>query len=188
MRIDLPDILKNKVVTIVGGGPSLKGFDFSRVSGYVIAVNNSAFFVKSDMLVALDMNWQMVHSLFLESYEGILVSDRKAAFPAKIIQYTAMAAGSLDWTMKKVNLSGFVALSVALHLGAAKVVLLGFDGGYSGQASRYYKGDRPVNDHNYSSRNELWNIFKDRNIVNVGMESKIESFRKVPLEGNFYES
>lgn len=186
MRIDLPDILKNKTVTIVAGGPSLKDFDFSRVKGYVVAVNNSALLIRSDMLVALDKNWQMINSKFMESYAGLFITDREAAVPAVMIEHTGRSVGSLDWTIKTVNLSGFTALAVVLHLGADRIFLLGFDGGYSGEKSNHYHVPRQMNDRTYSSRNEYFDIFKDRNIINVGIGSKIDSFRKVPLEMNFY--
>ena len=139
MHMDLPYILAGKTVTIVGGGPSLEGFDFSRLKGYVIAVNNSAFLCKSDMLVSLDKDWQLVHIDFLKEYNGLFISDREAAVPTFRIEYTQKAADSHDWTLQKANLSGFTALAVALYLKAAKVFLLGFDGGYNGEKSNHYK-------------------------------------------------
>lgn len=187
MHIELPYILAGKTVTIVGGGPSLVGFDFSRLEGYVIAVNNSAFLCKSDMLVSLDKQWQLTFLDFLETYTGIFITDREAAVPAVRILYTQKAAYSHDWTMQKVNLSGFTALAVALYLKAARVFLLGFDGGYSGEKSNHYDNIKgKTTDASYSNVNTYFDLFADKPVINVGMGSKIDTFRKVPLESYFY--
>lgn len=190
MDLNLPKILKDKDVTILAGGPSLEGFDFSLVKQPVIAVNSAAYFAKSNILVSLDKDWHKANGRFLDNYEGYLVTDRethrKEAF---IIRYdTPNKAGSLDWTMKKNNLSGFIALAVALNLGAGKVFLLGFDGGFNGEKANYYENPKPGNDHEYSRNNDLFDIFKENNIINVGLDSRIEAFRKVPLNTNFYLS
>ena len=41
MRVDLPKIFEGKQVTVVGGGSSLIDFDFDRIQGDAIAVNES---------------------------------------------------------------------------------------------------------------------------------------------------
>lgn len=190
MDIDLPKILKDKAVTILAGGPSLKGFDFACIVPPVIAVNSAAYFAKSNILVSLDKDWHKANGRFLDNYKGYLITDREThRNEALIIRYdTPNKAGSLDWAMKKNNLSGFIALAVALNLGACKVFLLGFDGGYTKGKANYYNNPKPGNDHEYSRNNDLFDIFKENNIVNVGLDSRIEAFRKVPLNTNFYLS
>lgn len=188
MDINIPKIFTGRVVTILAGGPSLEGFNFACVESPVIAVNNAALFAKSNMLVSLDKDWHMKNNRFLDSYEGFLVTDREThRKEAHVITYTGRAykPDSLDWHMKNINLSGYVALAVALHLGASKVFLLGFDGGFNGEASNYYPNSKNVNDHTYSNNNDHFNLFRG-DIVNVGLDSRIDAFRKVPLNEHFY--
>ena len=189
MKIDLPKI--PGIVTIIGGGPSLKEFDFDRVKGFVITVNMSCFNVQSDMHVSLDKNFYIVNQTFIDKYESVLVSDRDVGRDdVSIIEYNRKGPSDeqFDWHMKKANLSGFAALGLALHLGAVKVYLLGFDGGYNGEESNHYKTISVPNNYNYECKNDLYDLFEEYNVINVGMDSKIESFQKVPLESNFYES
>ena len=184
MKIDLDKIFTGETVRIVGGGPSLIGFDFDRISGRVITVNDSCYFVDSEMLVSIDKAWHITNKAFLDSYEGILLTDREPGHEAVVIEYTQKAAYSYEWTIKKVNLSGFVAIAAAIHLGAEKIILLGFDGGYDEQSNHYHHNPRVV-EKDYLDKNQYFEIFKENNIINVG-PSKIETFRKVPLEVDFY--
>lgn len=174
MKLDIKNIFQGKTVTIVGGGSSLIDFDFKRLKAPIIAVNYSCYYVESEMIVALDKNFHKKNKEFLDNYKGFLVSDRKTCTSTKMIVYDS----DDDWTMQKVNLSGFTALSVAIHLGAEKIYLLGFDGGYDGNRSNFYPGTRISKD--FENVNEYYDYFKDENIVNFG-NSKIKAFEILPL-------
>ena len=176
MRLNIDKIFKNKSVAIIGGGSSLIGFDFSRVKGSVVAVNNSCYSLESDVLVALDKNFYERNKAFLDSYTGFMVTDRKVGRKdvAKI-EYDSAS----DWTMRKVNLSGFTAISVAFYLGASKVSLLGFDGGFDGLRANHYESKSNASD--YARNNKYYAFYKDYPIINYGLGSKIETFKKKDL-------
>ena len=170
--IEMPKIFKGETVTIVGGGISLLGFDFKRVTGNVVSVNYSCYAVESDVLIALDAIFHKKNAEFLKDYKGYLVTDRKTVSENAIII-------DQDYDMKKVNLSGFTALALTLYLGADKVYLLGFDGGYEGDRSDYYHTTKITEKH-YSRVNKYYDKFKDSDITIFG-NSKIESFKKLSL-------
>ena len=189
MKIDIPISFAGQTVTIIGGGPSLKGFDFKRVVDPCIAINDACYAHHSEIIVSIDASWHYKHGTYLNAYDGFLVTDRESRRKDAIrIQYHGGARGEneFDETLKAANLSGFLALAISLHLGAKKVVLLGYDGGYAEDAN-WYTNPNATNDEGYSNKNAYYDIFKGHDIVNVGMDSKIKSFRKIPIESNFYE-
>jgi len=145
MKLDIPKIFKGKEVTIVGGCESLKNFDLSLLEKQnVIPINDAAKFVNSQLIVSLDERWHKKNKEFLNKYRGFLVTDRNTyRKEAKIIDYRQLFFNqkNLDWHMQAANLSGFVAVAVAFYLGANKVYLLGFDGGFN-KRSHFNKNDR----------------------------------------------
>ena len=188
MFLELPISFKGQTITIVGGGVSLKGFDFSRVKPPVMAVNDSVFYVDAKYLVAIDASWHKKHGEFLDNYDGYLITyiktERKDAFMIKLDIRNSWH----DYTLKSASLSGFTALAVAFHMGAEKVILLGYDGGFEvGQSSNFYP-NRCANiaTKTYERKNMHYEYFSRYPIINVGMESKIPWFYKVPLDCDFY--
>ena len=49
----------------------LTDFDFSKLKGYVIAVNHSAKFHKADMLVTVDTVWHKKESEYFDNFKGL---------------------------------------------------------------------------------------------------------------------
>ena len=190
MKLDLPISFAGQTVTIIGGGPSLDGFNFSRVKDPVIAINDACYVKKAAIIVAMDKSWHSKNGKYLAAYDGYLVTDRDTTRKDAVrVEYHEglKHENEFDWTIKKANLSGFLALAVALHLGAQKVVLLGYDGGYSGK-SNWYNNPNAATPSGYSNKNAYYDIFKHHDIVNVGMDSQIQSFRKIPIDAPLYES
>lgn len=190
MKLEVPISFAGQTVTIIGGGPSLKDFDFQRVADPVIAVNDACYAHHSAIIVSIDASWHYRNGKYLAAYDGYLITDRETNRKDAIrIQYHEglKHENEFDWTMKAANLSGFVALAVALHLGAKKVVLLGYDGGYSGDAN-WYDNPNAATPEGYSGKNAYYDIFKHHDIVNVGLDSKINSFRKISIDAPLYES
>lgn len=193
MELNLPKIWNRKTVTIVGGGPSLNDFNFGRLEGVVIGTNHSAKFHRADMLVAIDARFHEREKDYMDAL-GCL----KCSYVPTTRQDFSMAVLSPDhenyltdhdWHVLKANLSGYFAIAVALHLGAERVILLGYDGGYKvGEENpnfHPYYYDGPGMNY-YSPMNIYYDFWKKENIVNVGLGSQIRAFKKVPIESNFY--
>jgi hypothetical protein len=191
MKVDINRIYTGKRVTIIGGGPSLEGFDFKRLRGDVIVTNNAVYdYPSAGMLVAIDATWIRENNEKISFFRGIRITDKTPSFEGWYqVYYTPdYVFRNLDWHCMKANLSGYTALALAFYLGATKVVLLGFDGGFSGERSNYHdRGLDGVNSSAYEKANELYDQFKAYPVLNVGITSRISSFKKAPLETQFYD-
>jgi len=188
----MPKIFEGDTVTIVGGGPSLKGFDFERLRQPVIGTNHSMKYHEGELLVAIDRKFHEREKEYLDGLNCFKVTyedtHREDFIRAELNPDHDNWQTSLDWHIKRANLSGYFAVSVALHLGADKLILLGFDGGYDVNSDtpnfhpHHYQGPGM----NFYTENHWYDFYKGFDIVNVGMGSRIRSFKKVPLESDFY--
>lgn len=190
MKTNLPHIFDGQRVTILAGGPSLEGFEFSRIHQPVIAINDAFLKVDSAVLVANDPVWEKKYTKQLEGYNGCKVSYQGRGmndFHEVEIQQVPDYLTE-DWYILKANLSGFFALSLAFHLGAGSVVLLGFDGGYTDKSNWYENISSSMSPESYGRANELYGFFFDKRdrILNVGLGSEIDTFHKIGLEEDFY--
>jgi glycosyltransferase involved in cell wall biosynthesis len=186
---------------IVGGGPSLKGFDFNRLRGErVIAINKAFYDVPfADVMFAMD------RPLLDLIMEGKLGEDYRAAFesfpgaklwldlsgysyPAGV--YSVPTAGATGWT-KSIkdglihgNNSGYGALNLALCLGADPIYLLGYDCKRGDDGSKNYHSGYPS-----GSNPDAMNIFKreieagakleqaiSHKVINLNPESALKCF------------
>jgi hypothetical protein len=184
MEIDLPLIYEGKDVTIVGGGSSLTNFDFGRLKGEIIAINHSIRFVPySTAWVFSDMPFYVKNLKLIEQYEGYCISR----ISAKYVNTIKFGNSRVDYLVMKANNSGFTAMVVALMLGARKIYLLGFDGGWTEKSHfhNFYRDEKKVED--FVRHLPLYDYFKNFPIVNVGINSDIKCFAKVPIDEDFYK-
>jgi len=193
MKLPIPKIWKGKTVTIVGGGPSLNGFDFGRLEGIVVGTNHSPKFHRADMLVAIDQKFHEREGEWLDGLSCLKVTQnpthREDFIKVELEPDYENPHEDHDWTVLRANLSGFLALAVSLHLGAENIFLLGFDGGYTAGKETpnfhpyHYEGPGM---NFYTPQNQYYDFYKDRKIINVGMYSRIAAFKRVDLKSDFY--
>lgn len=124
-------------VYLIGGGPSLKGFDFSRLNGLTVGINKAAWLLSTDVFFTLDQ------TLVRQCYQQIkqYVEDGGIAYlamPANEDRHQAIEGahyvirdrgGGLHTDPNRINgvNSGFGALGLAYHKRAPEIGLLGFD-------------------------------------------------------------
>lgn len=135
----LKRMVKGKRIFIIGSGPSLKGFDFSRLDGdFTITVNHaSRYYTKSTMMLFLDGKFVREVKPFIDNYRGIVFASYRTDYKTEHSKAKAVYCFSTnrreiaetDMNMGLYNgeLSGLCALNLALILGAAPIYLLGFD-------------------------------------------------------------
>ena len=128
---------------IIGGGPSLKGFDFSQLKGEkTIAVNRA--FEYLDPSIAFFMDNDTFYSKVMDGVFGERTKERFVSHKMKVtlnisgVQYgngvysipiserPEMTTDLKDGLFEGGN-SGFAALNLAVCLGANPIYLLGFD-------------------------------------------------------------
>jgi hypothetical protein len=155
--------VKKDICFVVGGGPSLGGFDFTQLNGFdTIAVNKAAEYIPNPTyFITTDYTYFTKASLPIEqikqktkytyfvanmthgymSYENGLVVDTRINFTYKdLYQYTNVIEsnkntgfGSSLAEFSNGNNSGHCGIQLALLLGYKKIYLLGFDLNADGQ-------------------------------------------------------
>lgn len=179
----------NQVVSIVGGGPSLKDFDFGRLQRPVIGVNDAGIRIPCDAMVALDKRLIRLYQKEIGQLDYPLITNRiREGYSDNVVVATCDKTIPLDLTVRQSMFSGLFAMLVALTLGARKLFLFGFDGGFSkGDAQNWYPSHTEgMLSWHYEMQNERYNAFEGYDIINVGVDSKIDAFPKISLEEDFY--
>jgi len=189
MKIDLPKIFEGETVTIVGGGESLIGFNFDKIKSPSIAVNRSILVHRNaTMWLFTDYSGYVRINPQIKSFKGFKITIKGRIKSLPHLHYIELDyILPIDSAIRKANLSGFTALAIAFYLGAEKVYLFGYDGGYKDQ-SNFDMDNKNIISKNYEQKNYLYDIFKGYNVINVGMNSKINAFPKIELKGFKYQS
>lgn len=156
----------DKPVAIIGGGPSLKDFDFERLRDrfYVLAVKASMFDIPwADAGFGLDMprykEWRdRLPNLQMRVYWAVpddqYDDDGVGKPPGKNVTYLHRLEGANMNTDPSYiyggGTSGFGALQVALHKKARRIVLFGYD--YVGKYHDQQQDGFRHNDQHYARR------------------------------------
>ena len=189
-------------VVIIGGGPSLKGFDIRRLRNFpckIIGVNRAYELIDPDILFGMDtrfFDWaytghfgEAIQKQYLSLTCKIMAGVDTQPSDPRVQRIPRNGSITLSRTFKDgifVNgNSGFGALNLALMMGAKRVYLLGYDciTGKSSETTNhwhdgYNDGQRAgVYSRFASSFREYADQFKERaEIINVNRESGISCF------------
>lgn len=198
----LPDnSWKGRRAFVVGGGPSLKGFDFDMLEGEkVIACNRSFESCNPDIVIAVDARfWGWVdEGKFGEEARRkyyslpyrLQVSAAPFPFPPEIS--TVEEAGirelvdSYEFGLPFHGGTGLAALLLAYYLGADPIYLLGIDLHKTGTKTLNFHDGYPETgpDDVYSDMAELFGLYaediakKGRTIINLNPSSAVTCFKK----------
>ncbi|MBM3210590.1 hypothetical protein FJZ33_00100 [Candidatus Poribacteria bacterium] len=195
-------IWRNKRCFIIGGGPSLKGFDFSQLKGeLVITVNRGFEYFPSAINVCQDARvfgfyenrefkeGDEARKKFYD-YKGYKswLNVQAFPFPEDIYQIGIVHPADFNYTnysggIPPYNNSGLNALCLAVCLGANPIYLLGFDcKGKDGRTANFHSGYLDTNkeeiyldfirDFNYVSGQ----INGKTRVVNLNPDSAIKCF------------
>jgi len=188
--LELPDN-ESQIIYVVGGGPSLKGFDWERLKDkYVIAVNRSYQKIPWAQIVYFTDKRFFGWFPDLISHKGLKISGGKVGHP-DIINYRFTGAGGIDLNsgcLRHGNNSGYAAINLAIQFGAKIVILLGFDMEIK-ETSHWHEGysitTRP---HAYDKMIPHFDSLAEQakklgvTILNASPESRLEAFPKITLE------
>lgn len=130
----VPRLCPGGTVLCLGCGPSLSLVDVEHARSRVdatIAVNDAWTLAPwADALMASDAAWWITHDS-LRQFPGLKYSLEKAALRCKnvvVLKRTGEEGLELDPTgLRTCRNSGGAAINLAVHFGAARVVLLGYD-------------------------------------------------------------
>lgn len=154
----VPKAHPGETVVLIGGGPSLRDFDVGQVRGRarVITVNNAYQLAPwSDYHFFGDRRWWRWHGpQFPADYRGRIVTASMAIFQeTRVLRLNRCYDGPLAENPTEVSGidSGHMAINLAYHLGAARIVLLGYDMGFAADGESHWHPDHevPSSEHNY---------------------------------------
>jgi len=200
-RWQIQPLWAGKEVFIIGGGPSLKTFDWERLKGEFTIGCNSAFRLGPEVCKVCifgDMGFFRENADQLKSFNGpVFTCARKLAQEEIPWLYTlerrnrGLHSTALGWNQN----TGALAINLAILLGAKWIYLLGYDMKLQGRDSNWHVHQSPNNSSAtymkfllaYRDVVKDWKAkFSDREIINVTDDSDLEGFPKVPLK-TFWE-
>jgi hypothetical protein len=193
-------------VAIVGGGPSLNGFDFERLRDRftVLAVNASMFDLPwADAGFSIDRRaariwWPRLRALAMPVYlampDPYLVNFDGPPAPSMrfVRRVPGTALTSWGWQISAGGTSGFGALHLAFLKGAKRITLFGFDYGTAGPAWHHNEQHYAFPHRQCRADWTQWAKNFERaayvltahgvSVINASPGSAIEAFPRVSLE------
>ena len=134
----IPELWKGETVFVVGGGPSLMGFDFDQLRGQRIVAINLAFtkLPFAQFVFFADNRFWDWHEAALMGFKNHVVStaqNKKVPHPHFHMikrNHDQSKFFSIEKDIVVGKDSGVQAINLAWHLGAQRIILLGFDMGF----------------------------------------------------------
>lgn len=141
----------DSTVVCIGGGPSLTTADVDYVRGKakVIAINNAYQLAPwADVLYACDGRWWRLHYPQVQHLPALKLSlqvagDRK---PAEVLCLRKTRRGGLETDPSGLahgHNSGYQSINAAYHLGARRILLLGYDMRLGTGGQSHWHGEHP---------------------------------------------
>lgn len=192
-----------RVVFLVGGGATLRGFDFTRLApiGELIGINQAMFDCECACGVSIDHPFVRNRAAELAAFASarelyLAVGDRWFDVLEEVPRAIYLRQGeeplSLDpGALATGGTSGYAALNLAVLKGARQIVLLGYD--YRVTAGRHHYHDaypwhHMANDQSWPSWARRFNAMAPRlramgvHILNASPASAIECFPRCEIE------
>jgi hypothetical protein len=197
--ITLPRIWDKEDVFIIGGGPSVAGMHLEPIHDRCVIGVNQAFELGDwvDVCFFVDNRWVNWNKETLQHFPnlkiGALGNNISTSFGIKLVDRDRQQHQGLCKTSNAVRYNsngGACAINAALHFGAARIFLIGFDMQVkSGKHNWHDKHQATSKDDIYSTRflGSFDQIKKDADvlgleIINVTPDSALEVFEKGTLE------
>jgi hypothetical protein len=131
---------------LLGGGPSLRGFDASVLDGRrCIVVNNSWELVPdADVLFFADKKWWMKHGPAVKAgFRGKYIATISDAQDEALLHLSHTRKPGLETDPTSVRhggSGGYMSINVAFHFGVSRIVLLGYDLRTDGEHTHWHEG------------------------------------------------
>ena len=196
----VPRQWEGRTIAVLAGGPSLtqEQVDYCRGRAKVIAINNAYQLASwADMLYFCDDRWWKWHQddAALQSFAGEIVTLENPNLCERFTRIKSVrnygndGLSELPDGVKTGANSGYQVINLAVHLGAAKIVLLGYDMAFKGGRSHWHQG-HPMNPSENTYQSMLPNFptlvepLKKRgvDVINATPGSALECFRKKDLK------
>ena len=193
----IPKLFQDETIYIIGGGPSLKNFNFQQLQGRrTIAINKAVIYHDSaDVLYWTDGRFYTWFKNEVDSYKGLKFSLKPGSQYTHDIQILRKGKPyGLEedpQTLAHGFNSGYAAINLAYHLGAKRIILLGFDMTNDGDETHFHDGypTRAAGNKIYTDKflpgfKQLNSEIKSKgiHILNASPYSKLNIFPKITIE------
>jgi len=180
-------------VYIIGGGNSLKSFDWNLLENLKTIGCNDAYQLGANICkVCLfgDTKWWLAHAEKLKSYRGVVygIAPLNVEYPDYVQCIKRYASGletkGLGWNGN----TGFAAVNLAILMGAARIYLLGFDMKQVGGEGNWHPNNLDNNNQEIYNKFLGWEKFLHKawkkdyahiEIYNVTDDSDLKLFPKI---------
>lgn len=190
-------IWSGETVYIVGGGPSLSNFNWDALrTRKVIAINKAFLNVPfASVMYWTDSRVYQWHKKDIENFSGLKYTIRPhSSYREDVLILRKGNRHGLETTSDRLahgDNSGYAAINLAYHLGAKKIVLLGYDMGNNGTKSHYHEGypvtatsQKTYNDRFIPGFSTIAGELKRKGIkvFNASPQSRLNAFPKITLQ------
>lgn len=145
----VPRLFPDATIVVLATGPSLTAEDvgWCRGKAPVVAVNDAYRLAPwADVLYAADAKWWRQHQ-GVPTFRGLRYSlhpDSRKILEVAVLEHTGDTGIEREPTgLRRGQNSGYQAVNVAVHLGARRILLLGFDVSRWPDQSSHFFGDHP---------------------------------------------
>ena len=196
----IPNILQDredKTLYIIGGGTSLKNFDWELlVDKNVLSINRA--FQKVPWAIATfwtDSRFYKWYAKELKRFKGTKIACRWSQIYTDDVIFARSTGGNgiddYPYHIRAGNNSGFAALNVAYHLGAKRIYLLGYDMKSSDKiGTHWHEGYVTAHNHDIYERAMIKDFIKVNEsygkkgikIFNANMDSSLNYIEKCSIE------
>lgn len=193
----VPRLFSGETIYIIGGGPSLKNFDFKKLNGRRTIAINKAIIYKwdADVLYWTDGRFYTWFKNEVDNFKGLkyaLKPGSQYTHDIKVLKKGKPYGLETDpQSLAHGFNSGYAAINLAYHLGASRVILLGFDMANDGRESHFHDGYPTKGAGNKIYTDKFLPGFKQLNvelknsgmtILNASPYSKLNIFPKITIE------
>jgi hypothetical protein len=180
-----------RTVYLIGGGPSLRGFDFDRLQGkgIIVAINDAVRFAPfADCLVSIDTKWMNRRYGVLRGFQGesvIIVPDdyiTRHRHATRLYRVNAVGISPTPGAVHTGENSGFAALGLSIMRGARTIYLLGYDMTEAGHFHAGYKWECRFGVNDYGRWSAMFSTLaveaeaRGINIINCNPDSAVRCF------------
>lgn len=146
----VPRLFPNATIVCIGGGPSLTGEDVNACKGRVpvVVINNGYQLAPwADVLYAADRKWIDWHNGvpgFTGPKYSITSADPTTRPDWTVLENTGVLGLEPAPTGLRTGYNGgYQAINLAMHIGASRILLLGYDLGIGVDGRTHWHGDHP---------------------------------------------
>jgi len=187
-----------QTAVVIGGGDSLRGFDWRRLRSFLTVGCNNAFELGPSICTVCvfgDLKWFNLHQAALEAFPNPVVTNQPFLCergPEWLLTVPREPQGLSRERLTWGGNTGCIALSLALLLGAVRIYLIGFDMKLRNKqrANWHDKNAAKPNPLAYDRfkrgfeeiAKALPNVYPGREVINLGPDSDLDCFPRAELD------